>query len=108
TVGTLVALRARRAIGAAPIPATIGLAAVLFTFPVIFAVERANFDVIVVVAILAALRLANGRNPRREILAGCVLAIAPWVKLYPGLMAAGLIATRRGRMLVGFGIGGIV
>ena len=31
---------------------------------------------------------------------GCVLAVGPWVKIYPGMVGIGLLALRRYRVMV--------
>jgi hypothetical protein len=112
-LGSLAASRARRALGSGELPATLALALVLLGFPGVFTMERANFDLIVLAALLLAVEISRRgeSSPRAaawaELLAGGVLAVGPWVKLYPGLMAVGLVATRRFRMLAGFVVAGV-
>jgi hypothetical protein len=79
---------------------------VLFSTPVLFALERGNIDLVVLLAILVALRLMRDRSPAGDGLAGVVLAIAAWTKLYPGLLVLGLLALRRGRVLLCFVLAG--
>ncbi|HEY6556785.1 MAG TPA: glycosyltransferase family 87 protein [Polyangiaceae bacterium] len=105
--GTLVALRVRRKLPIGQVPAVFAVAAVLFSSPVIFELERANFDLITLAAMLAALPLLYRGTPKLEFLAGCILAMGPWVKLYPGLMALGLLALRRWRATAGFVVVGV-
>jgi hypothetical protein len=80
---------------------------VLFSFPVVFALERANFDLITLAAILLALELDRRGGALAEIAAGCLLAVGPWVKIYPGLIGVALLALRRYRTFGGFVAGGI-
>ncbi|HEY6560786.1 MAG TPA: glycosyltransferase family 87 protein [Polyangiaceae bacterium] len=103
--GTLVALQVRRTLGAEAIPPSLAIAAVLFSFPVVFQLERANFDLWTLAAMLLAFPLFAKRTPRAEFLAGVLLAVGPWVKLYPGIMGLGLLATRRWRGVAGFIVG---
>ncbi len=100
--GTVVAHRTRERLGAEPIPLAAALALVLFSFPVVFEMERGNCNVIVLGAILAALPLLASRSVRGDVATGAVLAITPWVKVFPGLLALGLFALRRPRALVAF------
>lgn len=106
-LGTLAAVRMRRQLGLERLPALVALALVLFSFPAIFTLERSNFDLITLAVLLVTLPLFRRSSPRAEFIAGCILAIGPWVKLYPGIMGLGLIATRRWRALAGFGLAGL-
>jgi hypothetical protein len=105
--GTFVAWQTRKELELEPLPLPVALAGVLFSFPVVFALERANFDLITLAAILLAVRLDRRGGPFAEIAAGCLLAVGPWVKIYPGLIGVGLLALRRYRVLGGFVAGGI-
>lgn len=99
---TVVAHRTRERIGAEPIPFTLALASVLFGFPVLFEMERANCNVLVLTAVLAALPLLRRASPRGDLAAGAVLALTPWIKVFPGLLVAALGALRRPRAAVAF------
>jgi hypothetical protein len=105
--GTWVAHRHRRSLGLGRAPFPLVLAAVLFSFPVLFELERANFDLITLVAILGCSGIAQRQFRHADLLGGVVLSVGPWVKLYPGLLAVSLVALRRWRMLVGFILGGL-
>jgi len=105
--GTFVAWKTRRELGVEPVPLAAVLAGVLFSFPVVFALERANFDLITLAAILLALRLERRGGKLAEFAAGCLLAVGPWVKIYPGLLGLALLALRHYRMFAGFVVGGI-
>jgi hypothetical protein len=105
--GTVVAWRTRRELGVERVPLPLALACVLFSFPVVFALERANFDLITLAAILLALQLERRGGKLAEFVAGCLLAVGPWVKIYPGLIGFALLALRHYRMFAGFAVGGI-
>lgn len=100
--GTWAAVRVRKSLPVGQLPLSLALAFVLFSFPVVFELERANFDLITLAALLIALWLFSKGTNTAEFLAGCVLAAGPWVKLYPGLMGLGLVALRRYRATAGF------
>lgn len=104
---SVAALKVRRRLGLATVPAPLAILLVLTTFPALFAIERANFDLITVVAVLIALPLMRRSTRISHIVGGCVLAVGPWVKLYPGLMGVGLFGLRRFWTLLGFAIGGV-
>lgn len=105
-VAALAAAKVRERLAVGPLPASLAIALVLFSSPVIFQLERANFDLITLAAILIALPLFRRGTNTAEFLAGCVLAIGPWVKIYPGLMGLGLLALRRWRAAAGFIVAG--
>jgi hypothetical protein len=58
--------------------------------------------------LLVACWLFEKKDARAEFLAGCILAVGFWVKLYPGLMGLGLLSLRRYRAAAGFIVGIIV
>ena len=105
--GTIFAWQTRREVKVEPVPLVSALACLLFSFPVVFALERANFDLITLAAILLALRVARRGGTLAELAAGCLLAVGPWVKIYPGLIGFALLALRHYRMFAGFVAGGI-
>lgn len=107
-VATLMAVRVRRRLPVGQLPTSLALALVLFSSPVIFELERANFDLITLAAILIAVPLLARRDRVSEVLAGAVLAVGPWVKIYPGLMGFGLVALRRWKAVAGFVVGGVL
>jgi len=105
--GVAVACETRKELRLEVPPLAVALACVLVTFPVVFALERANFDLITLAAILLALRLERRGGAFAEIAAGVVLSVGPWVKIYPGLIGVALLALRQYRVLLGFLGGGI-
>lgn len=105
--GTLVSVHVRRKLPIEQFPASIALAAILFSFPAVFTMERANFDLITLAALLIAFWLLRLGKPWADVAAGCILAVGPWVKLYPGIMGLGLVALRRWKTAAGFVVAGI-
>jgi len=109
-LATVVVVRERRALGESSLPLPVALVLVLYSFPVLFQLERANFDLITLAAMLGALPLLNERGTRweraAEFAGGALLAIGPWVKVYPGFLGVGLLALRRHRALAGFVVAG--
>jgi hypothetical protein len=86
----------RRAEGLTEVPLAMMLAVVLWSAPVVFAMERGNFDALVLACLLAAL-LGMGRFSRAtgtSIAAAC-LALAAVIKIYPLTIIAALLAMRR-------------
>lgn len=107
TFASVIAVRTRRQIGLWQPPVTLAILAVLTSFPVLFQLERSNFDLITLVAVLLALPLFSRETPAWDFAAGCLLSVGPWVKLYPGLMGLGLVALRRKWAVVGFAVAGV-
>lgn len=106
--GTIAAWRTRRALGLWPVPLPFALAAVCFSTPVLFAVERGNSDLVVLVLLIAAAGALQRRSAGQDLLAGGCLAFATWVKLYPGLLLLALPALRRWRAAACFGLALVV
>ena len=84
-----------------PLPLIVGT--LLWSLPVLFAAERGQTDVLVLLAIVVAVA-ALGRPPswRRDLLIGLCLAVATWIKIYPVFALLGLIPLRAWRS---FGLG---
>jgi hypothetical protein len=106
TTGARACWSARRELGLGEVPLPIVLAAVLYSTPVLYALERGNVDLIVLLAVLVALGLMRTRAAAGEAMAGLVLAVASWSKLYPGLLVLGLLALRRRRVLAAYAVAG--
>ncbi|MFO1463167.1 MAG: glycosyltransferase family 87 protein [bacterium] len=100
--GAWLAWKSRRELGLYHIPFPLVLAAVWFSTPVMYAVERGNHDLAVLVLIGAAALCLRGRSLGRECLAGAFLALAAWLKIYPGLLFLGLVGLRRWRGALAF------
>ena len=99
---------ARRRLALSEIPLSTVLVAVLYSFPVVFAMERGNCDLLTVLLILCALVLLQRKSPFAQVAAGAILSIAPWLKVYPGLLGVGLAGLRRWHALAGFVLAGLL
>ena len=106
-VGTVAAWRTRCSLSLAPIPLTLALAVIAYSTPFVFAMERANCDLLIIPLLVAACFLMKRRSTVEELVAGTLLALAVWTKVYPGLMVVGLLSLRRVRVLAGMAISGI-
>lgn len=103
------AYRSRRALELTPVPFVFLLAAFLWTFPVLFALERGNYDLVVLALIVLAVGGLRQESLIGDLLAGSALALAAWIKVYPGLLWLGLLVLGRYRAFIccsvaGFGI----
>ena len=79
---------------------------VIFCAPAIFnGLSRGQSDALVLLSIAAFLRLSSSTPPRR-MLAGLALAVAPAVKVIPGLLILYPLWRRDARTLVGIALGG--
>lgn len=95
----LMASRWRKALDLPAIPAAMAVALVLFSSPVLFAMERANYDLLIVPFLLGGLALSEREASACKTIGGLLIAIAIWMKLYPALLLIGLFAARRYRTL---------
>lgn len=98
-LGTMQACRARRQLGLWKVPLPLALAAVLGSTPVIFAMERGNYDLLVLAPLALAAWALQRRGLACDLLAGSCVALAAWMKVYPGLLGLGFIVLRRPRAL---------
>jgi len=108
TVGALAATTARRELTRTTIPDGLAIASILFSTPVLFALERANYDLLIVPSIVGAILLMRRNTITADVIAGLLLAVAIWAKLYPGLLVFGLFALRRWRVVIWVAVGGAV
>lgn len=90
------------------IPPLIAIILILFSTPVLFALERGQYDPLSLLFILAALPLLYHPSKWIQFFGGSVLCIPPWIKIYPGLLFVGLIGLKRWRALAGFVIFGLI
>lgn len=91
--------------GLVDMPLLAMLALVLWSSPVVFAMERGNCDVLVLIFVLFAARLLN--RPTRwqsDFFAAASLSIAVAVKVYPLVAALALLALKRTRVLAFLGL----
>ncbi len=108
TLAAWTASRWRRRLSLAEIPPLAAVTIILFSTPVLYAMERGQYDALSLLVILTALPLLNHQSRWAQFLAGAVLCLAPWIKVYPGLVFVGLLGLRRWRALAGFVVAGLV
>jgi Glycosyltransferase family 87 len=96
-IGVWCACRSRHRLGMHPLPFLTVLAVVLCSTPVLYALERGNYDLVVLMPILLAGWALEDKNWWRDSLAGVALAFATGIKLYPGLLVLSLLPMRRFR-----------
>lgn len=110
-IGAISANRSRSRFGLARLPATVAIAAIVFSTPALFVIERAQCDGLVIAFLIGSSALLRKRTAPAEIAAGALIALAAWIKYYPGLALIGLVAMRRWRAVgaccaVGLALGG--
>jgi hypothetical protein len=96
--------RNRKEMGLFSIPRPLLLAVTLFSYPVLCEMERGNWNVLVLFFLLGTVWALQGRSLARDFLAGGCAGIAAWIKVYPALFVFGLLALRRWRAAVFFGL----
>ncbi len=99
--------RSRNRCGDRTLPPLTCIAAILFSTPVLFCMERGNYDLTVLPFVIAAVYLLRRNSDLSDVLAGILLACTPWLKVYPGLVIVGLLALRRWRSTAAFGTTGL-
>ena len=102
-VGAIAAVRTRRELGLEEFgyeecPANLAVAYILFSTPVLFALERANYDLLIVPLVVGAVLFIQRNSKTADVIAALLLAVAIWSKLYPGLLILGVLALRRWRV----------
>ncbi len=98
-LGGVLAWRCRRELGLYSLPLPFVLAAVLWSMPVLFALERGNFDLLVLLFVAPAVWGLRGRTLLHDTVAGGCLAAAAVLKLYPAFLVLALVPLRRLRAL---------
>ncbi len=89
--------RSRQELNLFNVPLPLLLAAVLFSFPVLFEMERGNWNILVLLFLLLTVTALRGRSLFCDILAGVCAGVAAWIKVYPALFLIGFLALRRWR-----------
>jgi hypothetical protein len=97
SLGAVMAWRTRRALALGAMPLPLVLAATLCSTPVLFAMERGNWDLLVLAPLALTAFALKEPTWQRDCLAGTCLALAAWIKLYPGLLFLSLLVYRRYR-----------
>ncbi|HEV2293247.1 MAG TPA: glycosyltransferase family 87 protein [Tepidisphaeraceae bacterium] len=67
------------------------LAVTLWSMPVVFAMERGNNDVLIILILVFVARLLRRDSLAVDVIVGALMAFAVWAKLYPILLLPGLI-----------------
>ncbi|MGB7156526.1 MAG: glycosyltransferase family 87 protein, partial [Tepidisphaeraceae bacterium] len=91
--GAWLAWRTRSRLGITQLPLLLLVAIVMCSMPVIFAMERGQCDAVALLMILgAASAFTLGPSWKRDALIGACIAVAAWVKVYPGALLVALLA----------------
>jgi hypothetical protein len=98
-LGAWAAWRTRRELGLWDVSLPFALAAILWCTPVVFALERGNYDLVVLLLLVPAAWALRERSWVRDGVAGACLALATVLKVYPGFLVLGLLPLRRLRAL---------
>ena len=98
-LGAIAAARWRDRLGLETVPSSLAVALILFSTPVLFAVERANYDLLIIPCVVGAAILMQRKSENADAVAALLLAIAIWAKLYPGLLLVAVLALRRWHLL---------
>jgi hypothetical protein len=98
-VGVWWTARSRRELAVHPVPVPLLLSCLLFSAPLVFALERGNCDLLLVPLLVTAGWALRERSAPRDALAGACLALAAGLKIYPAILLAGLLPLRRWRAL---------
>jgi hypothetical protein len=97
----VLAWRHRVRLGLTRLPLLPCLVWVLFSLPVVFEMERGQYDVLVLLLVwLGWCLAARSEGVKSEIAAALCLAVAVWIKVYPAPLLLGLAAGRRCRLLL--------
>lgn len=89
----------RSALVLEPVAFPMVLAATLCSTAVLFAMERGNCDLLLLVPVGVAAWAFGQHSRRHDVVAGICLAVACWMKIYPGLLVLGLLSLRRWRSM---------
>jgi hypothetical protein len=101
------AWRTRRQLGLADVPLLLVFGVVLTSMPVVFAMERGNYDLLVIVLFAGAAAALGRRSALGDVAGGCLLALAAWIKVYPGLVVLALPLLGRRRAFLACVVAGL-
>jgi hypothetical protein len=102
--GVSVSCRARRLLGLKTVSFPLAVAAFFFTTPFLYALERGNYDLILVPLLLITVYGLKRPSMSGDLLAGSSLAFAVAIKLYPALLCVALLPLRRFRAILCSGL----
>ena len=100
--GAIEAWRTRRALGLREIPPAWLVAAILYSTPSLFAMERGQADPMVILPLIVASWLLARGGTGADLAAGGLLGVTAWLKYYPGLAVVALLALRRPKAIIAF------
>jgi hypothetical protein len=95
SLGCFAAWRTRKRLGLDSIPLSLMVAAVLFSTPFIYVLERGQWLIVVA-------WLLGRRGTWAELGAGALLGLTAWIKYYPGLAVVALLTLGRRKALATF------
>ncbi|MCA1685185.1 MAG: DUF2029 domain-containing protein, partial [Planctomycetia bacterium] len=101
-VGAYGAWRTRRALGLCRVPLAAVAAALFFSSPALYAMERGQCDPLVIPALMVVAWLLARRTTWSEVAAGGLLGAVAWLKYYPGLAVLAFPALGRWRGVAAF------
>ena len=87
--------RSREELGLRAIPRSLLITLVVFSTPVVFAMERGQCDVLVLPLLAAGVASLKRGTRGLDLIAGIVFVVSAYVKYYPGLVVVGLLLLRR-------------
>ena len=94
----------RRELRLEAIPLSLRVAGLVCSMPVMFALERGNWDLMLAPPLLGLAWGLSGRSPRRDAVAGLCLTLMAWIKIYPLLLLVAPLALRRWRVVGVFAV----
>jgi Glycosyltransferase family 87 len=98
-VGAFAAWRSRRELKLAPVPMLAAVAMIATCSPVAFAMERGNYDLMIVPLVLLSAWALRRRGWWADGVLGYAIGLAICLKVYPGLMLVAILALRRWRAI---------
>jgi hypothetical protein len=106
-IGVWGSWRARTRLGLRQFPFLFVLALFLWSSPVLFAMERGNWDLVVASLVLISLPAVRRPSILGDLFAGVCLALAAWIKIFPCILLVGLVALRRWRVAASAMVAGL-
>lgn len=92
--------RVRIQLGITPLPYAFVAAALLFSTPTLFELERGNCNVISLLFLCVGFWVMHRNGHKWDSLAGLAFAISIWIKLFPAIIVLSLLTCRRYRLIV--------
>jgi hypothetical protein len=102
TFGAWAAWRTRRRLGLDHLPLPLVAALLLCSTPVLFALERGNWDLMLMPPLVGLAWGLRERSLRRDGVAGLCLTLMAWLKMYPAFLVIAPLALKRFRAVAIF------